>query len=350
MADVKKRPYSPSWVDRLIDWIEELPIPSWLFFILLYLFAAIGLHIAIWLNQSRPWGEISIAQIYGAVWLPAVLIIIHNTDLLAKQAIRRFAPLIKDHRAELDEIQYQMTSMPARPVLALFTVAAVFITIGSFQDPTLIFYELPAGPVHPLSWAFGLFFGVTSYSLAPVMLYHAVRQLALITKAYELVDEVNVFHQQPLYAFSGLTMRTAMFFIFLVYLTYAGEYIYEASASEEAINLVLSVIIVPLSLMIVLLPLWGIHERLLRSREGVLEENSVQIASTRAKLYTAIEKQSYSDVNGLDTAMASLYKERDQLQAIPTWPWAPGTLRNFLSAVLIPMMLWLLQTLAARFL
>ncbi|MGH7425775.1 MAG: hypothetical protein ACREJP_06375, partial [Candidatus Methylomirabilales bacterium] len=28
-------PYPPSWVDRLTDWVERLPIPWWLFYLAL---------------------------------------------------------------------------------------------------------------------------------------------------------------------------------------------------------------------------------------------------------------------------------------------------------------------------
>ena len=64
----------------------------------------------------------------------------------------------------------------------------------------------------------------------------------------------------------------------------------------------------------------------------------------------AIAAEDYAKVNGLDGAIGSLYKVRDQLKSIPTWPWATGTFRSFLSAVFLPMVLWVLQTLASRYL
>ncbi len=345
-----KIPYKPSWVDRLTNWIESLPVPVWTFYLILYLIAALSLNLASWLNGALPWGVASASQFYNAIWLPLALFVIHNTDQVAKHALARFGSLVRNKAAQLEDITYQMTNMPARTVLWISIVAVTVLLIGAIQDPKLVVFDLSAGPIHPVTWALSALFGVTSYSLAPIMIYHAARQLNLVTKAYELVDKVDVFHQQPMYAFSGLTMRTALFLVALVYITYMGEVIYDPSSTEDVINLALSVVIIPLSVVIVLLPLWGIHQRLGEARMLVLEKNSTQITNTRTKLYKAIDKQSYNDVKGLDGALSSLYREQKQLENVATWPWAPGTFRNFLTAVLIPMLLWLAQTLAARFL
>ncbi len=34
--------YPPSWVDRLLDWIDRLPVPTWAFFLILFLFQPWG--------------------------------------------------------------------------------------------------------------------------------------------------------------------------------------------------------------------------------------------------------------------------------------------------------------------
>jgi hypothetical protein len=344
------RPYPPSWVDRLTDWIESLPIPIWAFYLISYLIISVSLNLANWLNDARPWGEFSFIQFYSAIWWPLALFVIHNTDRLAHHALDRFAPLLRSKKTQLAEIRYQMTTMPARTVFWISLIAVAILTTGAIQDPGFILTELPAGPIHPLTWIISGFIGIGSYSLAPVMIYHAIRQLNLVTKAYSLVDEVNVFHQQPLYAFSGLTMRTALFLVAQVYITYAGEAIYDPSAGEEAVNLVLSIVIIPLSLLVVILPLWGIHQRLAEAKGNVLEANSMQLEKTQNKLYAALDKDKYAESDSLDRGLSSLYKVRDELKSLPTWPWAAGAFRNFLSAVLLPMLLWAAQIFLSRFL
>jgi hypothetical protein len=48
-------------------------------------------------------------------------------------------------------------------------------------------------------------------------------------------------------------------------------------------------------------------------------------------------------VTQLKDAMLGLIAERDVLNALPTWPWRPGTLAGFLSATVLPIILFLLQ-------
>jgi hypothetical protein len=45
----------------------------------------------------------------------------------------------------------------------------------------------------------------------------------------------------------------------------------------------------------------------------------------------------------MEKSLASLYRMREQIEKVPTWPWTPGTFRNFLSAVFLPMGLWFFQ-------
>ena len=350
MENTIARSYSPSWVDRLTDWIERLPIPMWAFYGLLYLFAAISLNIASWINGALPWGTPSFAQLYNAIWVVIPLIMIHITDRLAQRALNSFASLVRDRQAELDDIRYRMTTMPARPVFWLWLVVAALLLFSAIQDPSFVIYDHPGGPIHPVTLAINTVFSVLTYSMAPLMIFHAARQLSLVNKAYELVDEVSVFHRQPLYAFSTLTMRTALFLVGMAVISYAAESIVDTSSTEDAITLTLSVIVVPLSLVVVLLPLWGIHQRLQEAKENVLEENSMQTAKLRQQFYSVMDDENYDALPVVESAMESLYKERDQLRGIPTWPWAAGAFRNFLSAVLLPMLLWFLQIVLSRLL
>jgi hypothetical protein len=39
----------------------------------------------------------------------------------------------------------------------------------------------------------------------------------------------------------------------------------------------------------------------------------------------------------------ALQAESAELAKVATWPWAPGTLRNLMGAVLLPMALWMIQ-------
>jgi hypothetical protein len=42
--------------------------------------------------------------------------------------------------------------------------------------------------------------------------------------------------------------------------------------------------------------------------------------------------------------------EQDVLRKIPTWPWEPGAFRALVAALLLPVAVWAIQVLLARFL
>jgi hypothetical protein len=50
------------------------------------------------------------------------------------------------------------------------------------------------------------------------------------------------------------------------------------------------------------------------------------------------------------TAIQALMEFRTELKGVSTWPWSPGTLRNFITALLLPIVLWGLQQVITRYL
>ena len=40
-------------------------------------------------------------------------------------------------------------------------------------------------------------------------------------------------------------------------------------------------------------------------------------------------------------AVTTILAERDALQRLPTWPWSTAIFRGFVSAVLLPIVVWL---------
>jgi hypothetical protein len=57
-----------------------------------------------------------------------------------------------------------------------------------------------------------------------------------------------------------------------------------------------------------------------------------------------------STADALNKTLASLVVERELLAKIPTWPWQPGALTGFLTALLLPIILWLIQRILERML
>lgn len=255
---------------------------------------------------------------------------------LANRAIDKFTVLVKRKKQELENLRYQMTTIPARFALGLTALITASIIAAAYFDPTF------TGLSNPFLLALFLVIAIFSYSFAPIMLYQGFRQLVLVTKAYHLVGEINLFQLQPLYAFAGLTMTSSLFWVLVLNLSLIDN-ASETSTTEFLLSMAFNVPFIVLAFVTFIVPLWGIHRRIQNTKEAALAENGFQIERAHQALYRHLDKGDYKKGNDLEKSLASLYRMREQIEKVPTWPWNPGTLRNFLSAIFLPMGLWLVQ-------
>jgi len=335
-----RKAYKLSWVDRFLSWLRRLPIPIWVSFALLYFVATLLFHIAWWLDGAAPFGVTNGSLLFNGLWSIIGPVFLYYLARIADQALNRFAVLVPTKKREIEELRRQMTTVSQG--LAFWSVALMAVVIGAgvYFDPSFMYVGLK----NPISYALVLGLAIFSYAFAPILIVQGIRLLRAVVKAYELVGEVNIFHLQPLYAFSGLTMTASLFWLLIFNMNIFGNFVL---AQSSGVDLVLSIVfnapLVVLAFITFLYPLWGIHGRILRKKERALEENGLQIEKVHQKLYGHLAKSKYKDAGDLDKALSSLYKVREQIEKVPTWPWRPGSLRNFLSAVFLPLALWLLQ-------
>jgi hypothetical protein len=92
-----------------------------------------------------------------------------------------------------------------------------------------------------------------------------------------------------------------------------------------------------------LAPLRGMHARLVRMKVDLQEASEDRIKALLATLHADIDAMNLARADGLQKSLTSLLQERDILARLPTWPWSTGTLRGFLSALLLPIVLFLIQ-------
>ncbi len=345
---VASRPMSPrpkpSWVDRLIHWIDRLPGPNWVFYLVFYVVAVLGLHLAAWFDEVLPWGETGWVWWFNGVWGPISLIFIHHLTTTARRSFPRFAPLLTERPEESERVRRRLDAMPARPIFWMWLVTSVAIIASLVTSGDSVYAELS----HPVSYVLMGCLLVVSYPLAPILIYFGFRMLTTVRMAYRAVPTVNVFHQQPLYAFSGLTLRASLFWVLIVNLNFINAMSEDLDASEWAVNLGLGVPLIVLTFATFLVPLMGIHRRLGDAKQAVLEENGRHFSEAQRKLYGAIERDALTEIDGIDRAISSLARVREEVRKLPTWPWTPGTFRTFLSAVFIPMLLWAAQQVLSR--
>lgn len=340
MPDAPQHPYRPSWVDRLIARIDRLPFPKWIFYLGLYVVGSLMQHATMWIEGVLPVGELDRAWLANTVWVALPLAWIHYLGRLARRGLDRFAPIVADRPREYADARYRMLTMPARPVLIITIVIAAVLALGIASDPTVN---------HLATYALGFPVMMLAFGLVPVLVYFTFRLLRSVKSIYDLVARVPLLHQRPLFALSNLTMQAGLLWVLVSNANLASAIFLEdtSSASDWAIVVSFSVIATIAAFALFLVPLRGIHHRLEDAKADLMDENAAVIEDTRAKLYRAIADDRLDDAARIDAVTSGLLRTRAELKAIPTWPWLPGTLRRFTSAVLTPMLLWAIQQVLA---
>jgi hypothetical protein len=91
------------------------------------------------------------------------------------------------------------------------------------------------------------------------------------------------------------------------------------------------------------LPLWFVHRRLVYEKRRLLAELNRRLEAKLERLHRCLDDNEIGEVDQINSAMSALNAERDILARIPTWPWRSGTLTSFLSVMVLPIILFLIQ-------
>lgn len=341
-------PYKPGWVDRFWDLVDRLPIPAWLFYVGMYVVGAFLMHVALWLDGEVAMGTLDATSASQATWIALPLAWMHYLERLAARALPQFDPVVSTaRRDEYESVRFRMLAIPARTTHLVATLPMAVLAVGTIAAP--LFTE---GDTHTLGGSV-IFAGLIALAFGslPLLLFFNVRLLRLVTAAYRLIDDVPLIDQRPLFSLANLTMQVGLSWVLVVNVNLASTLFVEGgfeTAFDVALVAGFSGVGMVLAFALFLLPLRGIHRRLSDAKNGLITENALALDRSRVKLYAALEAGDHQEVEQLDRGVGSLLRIRDELRAIPTWPWRHGTLRGFSSAVITPMVLWGAQQVVSR--
>lgn len=334
------RPYAPSWLDRLYDWLVALPGPTWLAYVGLGVVSVVVANSALWLSGLSPFGKLDPAQIgWGAATI-VLLAASHRLKLVAGATFDDFRPALGSGVAEPELARYDLTVMPARPILWI-SVVSVFIVTPLYYaaDPVAsqVVGLTPVGLI-PRILSEG---GTTTILLA--ITYQAIRQMRTVGRLHEAADQIDPFRPAPLYAFSRLTAQIGLV---LIGFNSLGIVLNPAVLEDTAgFGFYVSWIIVftLFALAVFLVPLGGMHRRLAGEKDRVLDAADRRMRDLIGELNDVIDARATASVEALDRMISALGHEREIIAKLPTWPWSTGTIRGFGSALLLPIVLFLIQ-------
>jgi len=336
------RPYAPSWLDRLMAGIERTPFAPWL------ALAVIGAGALLLTSSLGPLSGQPLtfdpAQTYFALLLPATMWLFWYLGRLASSALDAFRPLLEASDAEIADLRYRLTVVPARDGW-LLAVAAVLWTIEgyTFQPAG----EAVAG-LSPAAIAVRGPFEAVATAVLLVTFDRTVRQLRLVDRIHARASHIDLYQPAPLYAFSSLTARTgmALFLLFAVPIAPLIPGGAEQAAYAVAAAWVLTLLVVSVAAFVI--PLEGMHARITARKRDLEAEVGRRLTVTTETIHRAVDAGDLGVADGLDKQLSSLIAERELIEKLPTWPWRPGTLGAFATALVLPVVLWLVTRLLER--
>lgn len=194
-------------------------------------------------------------------------------------------------------------------------------------------------PFQPALFAAVFAAGLLTFTISSANVYHAVRQLRLVNRTLAQVEQINLFQLDPVYTFARLTARIGI--SWLVLLTFTVWLLALRVSSPLIIGLYLMMVVLALGAFA--LPLWNIHTRLVEEKRALQAAANRRLEASLQRLHAHLDAGDLAPIGEINTALSGLDLERETLARINTWPWRAGTLRGFISALILPVVLILIQ-------
>ncbi len=315
---------------------------NWLYYLGLWLLIGIIPSCVYWIEGAIPPGTFNYPiEFFMAAVMALLLMLMRFLDLRAGMAFDALGPALKATEDKTRELKYRITHLPAGgSILASVLSIGVILLSEASGTPYIPAWLVP----FPVSlgvfrvvyflgwWVFGAF------------LYHTVHQLQMINRIYTQNTQVNLFRIKPLYAFSNLTALTAGSLTLVTY----GWRAFDPYTIDDPMSLAIMFIILFLALVTFIWPQLGIHGLQVAEKDRLLEEANRRFESTILELHARVDAGKLEKIGELSTTLSTLEKELSALSKIPTWPWQPETVRWLITALILPLGLWILQFILQR--
>jgi hypothetical protein len=341
-SDRAQLPYPPSWVDRLVEWIDGLRGPYWLFYVLATIIMALIINAGLWFGGGLPVGEVDIVNSFFAIFVFYYLGLYHYLTHVASRALKVYRPLLDVDDAAVQRLDHELTTLPrwiGRLVVPVGFVLGILSvlgdpTYGGDVQPTLLLYS---GDILMMGFLLATFFAV---------IIRTIRQLAMVNRLHKRATNINLLRLAPVHAFSALTARTGVGII----IASVGAYALELVSSGYISDVISYVLLSLLALAAFVLPVIGIKNRIDEEKERTLGEVTDLLQVTNERLHVMVRNSEDKGLKRMENATAALIRERELLKKVPTWPWDPATIRGFASALLLPIFIWIVTRLLERIL
>jgi hypothetical protein len=297
-----------------------------------------------WQSGTTPFG--SFLPTHTAMAMAAFALGLgHYLKEYSGRAFDSYRPALLADEAEARMIRYRFTVMSPRGAL-LASIAGVALGVAGTLANGIPFWQILNLATSPLSTLFNTVLGVATWATFLTVVYLIVRQLRIVSRLFSSRTRVDLFGLEPLYALTGLTARAAVSFLAIP----ALFVVLAPDIRQQGPYLLVAVAASSIAGSTFLLPLLGIHRLLVAEKTRRLADQSRRMVAAIEDLHHRLDNRRLRQMDDLYKAIASLDLERATLNKIPTWPWEPGSIRGVAAALLLPVAIWLIQTVLTRWL
>jgi hypothetical protein len=334
-------PYTPSWVNHINNWVRDRTWPSWSLYLGIGVILFVAQAVVLWVEGVPSMGAPLAVQGFLAGAIAFLLGMFHFLDDKAGEALTTIRPLLKAEEGAFHELDYRLTTLPAWPALL---VSLIGIGVNLLLELVTGPYTLESLASYPISRTLLRIVYLACWGVMWAFMYHTVNQLRQISRTYTRYARVDLYRIEPLYAFSGVTALTAVSLTVCPY----GFLLVSGGALGDPSSLGYLLVMTALALTAFLWPLTGVRRLVYLEKERALEEAGRRYKATFAELHRRVDEQELAGMGDLNMTIMSLDAEIRSLGAIPTWPWQPDTMRWLLSALLLPLILWVVQAILQK--
>ncbi len=344
VPDVASPAMRVSWFDALLRRVHSLPGPPWVFVVVATLALALALHLADFVDRPDRF-HVRADLVVGAASPPIFVWLALALDRVARRSVARLRPALDPNGEPEAVITADLTRTPNTHAWLALVIGAVGGVASVLQAPENWGIDM-ADPGLAYLAALGL--AVLTEVLLLGLLSHIVHQLRVVARVHRGV-RVDLFHLEPLYAFSILTAATGLALLALiigliVFLSLAIGTFLLVGTSDIAIT----VVIAALAVACFFVPLVGLHGRIADEKAARMADAQTTLATVLAAVRTRVADGDLDGAAKLKDAMLAADASVVAIARISTWPWRSETLRGFVSAVLLPVGLFLAYELLRR--
>ncbi len=339
-----------------MGWIERVPAPAWATFAVISVLAVAFVAFEATLSSRGLFGQDP--TYFGYAFFHVYpLAAYYFLARGAGSAVDAFRPATNADDATAERWRLELSTTPARPALVISIFGAVgylLLLAAAPQGWDLVGHQPAFVVLRAMSE------GLWLTPVAWVAVYLLFRQMRKVSELHRSVVRVDLLQPGPLHAMATLTARGALVAVVLQ-LAIALAPLPNLS---EGVRLAQAAFMVPflaVSVAAFVVPLRGMQALLAADKRRRLAVVNTRLDAALTTLHGVVDEElvptreesaarlAQTRVDALNKAISSLLQEREFIGKQSTLPWDTGTFRAVASAVLLPIVLYLLTRALERF-